>query len=84
MSSLPAHEPVPSVDTLLRRVVDHGERVVLRRGNDAVAIIPVEDLQLLEDLEDARDAADFERALAEDDGERVSWDEAKARLGLFD
>lgn len=70
MASLPAPD---SYDEDLGEVVDRvgreGERIVVtRHGRPVAAVIPVEDLDLLEDLEDARDAADITHALAEDDG----------------
>lgn len=82
MSGLPARQHGDELDAVIRRVVDGDERVVVHRGRDAVAVIPVEDLELLEAFEDARDAADFERALVEDDGERIPHEELKTRLGL--
>ena len=36
----------------------------------------------LERLEDELDARDLAQALEEDDGARISWNEAKADLGL--
>ena len=68
------------------RVAYQGERVRIdRRGAPSVAIIPIEDLELLEFLEDQIDIDAAEKALAEmkTQGEKpVPWDEVKARLGL--
>lgn len=51
---------------ILNRVAYRGERIVLhRRGKDAAALVPVEDLQLLEDLKDRIDAHEAKRVLAE-------------------
>lgn len=36
----------------------------------------------LERLEDELDERDLKEAIAEDDGERISWNEAKKSLGL--
>jgi hypothetical protein len=42
------------------------ERVVLRRrGKEVAALVPMDDLRLLEDLEDRIDLADARAALAE-------------------
>jgi PHD/YefM family antitoxin component YafN of YafNO toxin-antitoxin module len=68
------------------RVAYRGERVRIdRRGAPSVAIIPIEDLELLEFIEDQIDVAAAEKALAEmkANGETpVAWEDVKARLGL--
>ena len=52
------------------------ERVgVTRHGKLTAVVISVADLELLEELEAARDAAEFAAAKAADDGQRVSLDE---------
>ena len=57
------------------------ERVgVTRYGKLAAVVISVEDLELLERLEDARDLAEFRAAKAADDGSRISLDELAAEL----
>lgn len=68
----------------LNRVRYGGERVVLhRRGKDVAAIVPVEDLELLEELEDRIDIEKARAALkeAEHNG-TVPWKEVKKKLGL--
>jgi len=58
------------------------ERFVLtRRGKELVAIVPVEDLALLEELEDQMDIEAAKAALAESD-ERVSYQDLRRELGL--
>ena len=58
------------------------ERFVLtRRGKELVAIVPVEDLALLEELEDQMDVEAAKAALAESD-ERVSYQDLRRELGL--
>ena len=50
----------------VNRVAYGGERVVLqRRGKEVAAVVPIEDLKLLEALEDRMDLADARAALAE-------------------
>lgn len=50
----------------LNRVAFGKERVVLRRrGKDIAAVVPIDDLRLLEELEDRIDLADARAALAE-------------------
>ncbi len=60
------------------------ERIVLtRNGKNVAAIVPIEDLETLEELENKLDAEAVKEAWAEqgDDPAR-SWDEVKAELGL--
>ena len=64
--------------------VAKGERFLLRRHNKSVAaIVPVEDLALLQAIEDRRDAEAARAALEDVEvNGTVPWDEIKARLGL--
>ena len=58
------------------------ERFVLtRRGKKLAAIIPVEDLELLEELGDRMDGEAAKAALGESD-ERVSYQDLRRELGL--
>lgn len=69
---------------ICNRVAFGKERVVIgRHGKNRVAVIPYEDLQLLEELEDRLDLRAALAALkeAEDEG-TVAWDDAKRDLGL--
>jgi len=77
-----------SLADILNRAEYRGERVVIhRRGKDAAAIIPIEDLRLLERLieeaEDRLDVAAARAALAESD-ERIPYTEVRRNLGLTD
>ena len=65
----------------LNRVAYKGERIVLeRRGKDVAALVPVEDLELLELLEDRMDLEAARKALKEHGS--ISLDELKAELGI--
>jgi len=67
---------------LFTRVVTEGDRVVIERhGHERVAIVPIEDVETLERLEDEADIAAAEAALAESD-KRIPWEQVKADLGL--
>jgi len=67
---------------IINRASFDKERIVLtRRGKNLVAIIPVEDLELLEELEDRMDVAAAKAALAESN-ERVSYEDMRRELGL--
>ena len=65
----------------INRVAYRKERIVLRRrGKDVVAIVPLEDLARLEELEDRLDVDDAREALAEAD--RIPYERARRELGL--
>ncbi|HUS47089.1 MAG TPA: type II toxin-antitoxin system prevent-host-death family antitoxin [Phycisphaerae bacterium] len=67
---------------LFTRVVTRRERVVIERhGHERAAIVPVEDMEALERLEDQLDVAAAEAALAESD-DRIPWERVKKDLGL--
>jgi prevent-host-death family protein len=65
----------------LNRVRYQGERVVVeRRGKGVAALVPVEDLELLQALEDRIDLAAARKALKEPG--RIPWEKVKKDLGL--
>jgi prevent-host-death family protein len=67
----------------LNRVTYRGERVVIqKRGKPVAALVPVEDLRLLEQLEDRLDLEAARQALAEAKGRRIPWPTLKRQLGL--
>jgi prevent-host-death family protein len=70
----------------VNRVAYGRERIVLhRRGRDLAALVPMEDLILLEELEDRLDVEGTERILAEAKAKRqrpIPWKTAKKKLGL--
>jgi len=67
---------------LFTRVITKGERVVIERhGHERAALVPIDDVQALQRLEDRLDVAEAEKALAESD-ERVPWEQVKEDLGL--
>ncbi|MBE9487371.1 MAG: type II toxin-antitoxin system Phd/YefM family antitoxin [Chloroflexi bacterium] len=71
----------------LSEVVDRArythDRVILtKRGREVGAIISIEDLKLLEMLEDQLDIKEARQALEESQGERISYDEVRNKLGL--
>ena len=72
--------------SIVKKAAQDKERIVLtKRGKDFVALVPIEDMRLLEDLEDRLDLEDARAALAEakaDTTPSVSWDRLKAELGL--
>jgi prevent-host-death family protein len=70
-----------ALSDVINRVVYQGERIVLERhGKDVVALVPVADLELLEELEDRIDLEEARKRLKERG--RIPWDKIKERLGL--
>ena len=69
---------------LVNRSAYGKDRVVLtRRGKGVVAVVPIEDLKLLEAMEDRLDIEDIEKALADPENKRaIPWDKVKKDLGL--
>ena len=65
----------------INRVAYAGERIVLeRRGKGVVALVSMEDLALLEEMEDKADIRAAKKALKEKGG--VTLDEYKKKHGL--
>jgi prevent-host-death family protein len=68
----------------INRVAYSGERIVLeRRGKAVAAIVPIADLEFLQELENRTDL-DAARAALADTGKHgaVPWEKIKADLGL--
>lgn len=79
--SVPSKDLRDSLADVLGAVAYGSERVgVTRHGKLTAVVISVDDLELLEELEAARDVAEFAAARAADDGERVSLDELRAEV----
>jgi prevent-host-death family protein len=67
---------------LVNRSAYGKERIVLtRRGKSVAAVVPIEDLELLEEIEDRLDVEAARKALAEP-GENLALDDVKRLLGL--
>ena len=82
MNRIPASKARERLAEILNDVAGRGARVILHRhGKDVAAVIPVEDLALLESLEDRYDVEAARAALAKSD-ERVAWSDLKKELGL--
>lgn len=68
---------------IIDRVERKRERIVLhRRGKDVAALVPVEDLALLEELEERQDVEEAKRRLADPAETSVSYQQARKALGL--
>jgi len=69
---------------IINRAAFGKERVILtRRGKEIVAVVPIEDVKLLEALEDRIDLEEARSALLEAKKKgTVSWQKIKKDLGL--
>ena len=69
---------------IINRAAFGKERVTLtRRGKEIVAVVPIEDVKLLEALEDKIDLEEARAALAETKKKgTVSWEKIKNELGI--
>ena len=69
---------------LVNRAAYGHERVrVVRRGREIAAIVPIEDVELLERLEDEFDLKAARAALADpENAVPIPWEQVKADLGL--
>jgi len=67
----------------VNRVRYRGERIVIQKhGCPVAALVPVEDLALIQELEDRIDLEAARKALAEANGKFISWETVKRKLGL--
>lgn len=81
-SSVSARQLRAELSSIVGRVAFGHERIGLtRNGKLAAVVIGVDDLELLEQLEDAQDLAAYRSAKAEDDGTRVSLSDLRDELG---
>jgi len=84
MKNVTTAEARKNLSELLNRAAYGGERfVVTRHGKELVAIVPLEDLTLLDRLKTFLQARDFESALKEmAEAGTVPWDDVRRDLGL--
>jgi prevent-host-death family protein len=82
MTSLSVSKLRADLADAINRVAYRKERVIIeRQGKQLVALVPVEDLKWLEEMENQVlvEAAD---AALQEGGERVSWEQVKREAGL--
>ena len=84
MGQMTATEARDDFAAVVNRAAFGKERVLLtRRGRELAAVVPLEDVVLLEALEDYLDVAAARQALANpENDERIPWEQVKAGLGL--
>lgn len=84
MSELPITDAREDLAEVVNRVAYGHERVRLtRRGKPLAAVVPIEDVELLERLEDQADLDAMREALADPaNAEPIPWEQVKTELGL--
>ena len=84
MARLAASKVLECFSDTINRVAYGRERVILhRRGKEIAAVVPMEDLKLLEALEDRVDLKEARRSLAHAKKHgTIPWEKVKASLGL--
>jgi len=84
MARLAASKVREGFSDTINRVAYGRERVILhRRGKEVAAVVPMEDLKLLEALEDRIDLDEARRSLAHAKKHgTIPWEKVKAGLGL--
>ena len=81
MSKITAVNARQQFADIINRSAYAKERIVLtRRGKDLAAVVPIEDLKLLEEIEDRIDLEAARKALKESGS--IPWEKVKAELGL--
>jgi prevent-host-death family protein len=82
MTRIAATEARTDFAEIVNKVAFRGERITLHRhGKDVAAIVPIEDLQLLEALEDRMDL-EAARAALKEKTPSIPWNQLKKQLGL--
>lgn len=84
MSKLSVSEAREDFSEVINQVSYNRKRIVLhRRGKALVALIPVEDLEILEAIEDSLDIEQAQKALREANKKgTIPWTKLKKELGL--
>ncbi len=58
-----------------------GKRIVVtRKGKAVAAVVPIQDLEAIQALEDHKDVTEAKRILSDPESEFIPWDEAKKEL----
>ncbi|MBZ0257093.1 type II toxin-antitoxin system Phd/YefM family antitoxin [bacterium] len=82
MADLSTSDIRKDLSETINRVMYNKERITLNRHGKKVAVlVPVEDLELLEKIEQERDLRAARKAVKEK-GKNVPWKQAKNELGL--
>jgi prevent-host-death family protein len=84
MTRLSVSQLRAELSTAVNRVAFGKEHIVIhRQGRDVVAIVPLEDLELLDQIEDRLLLEEARTALEDPENQdRIPWEQVKAELGL--
>lgn len=84
MNSISISDATDQLSDLITRVAVDNERIILTANDrQLVALVPIEDVEFLEELEDRLDLEEARVVLAEVEREgTIPWEQVKARLGL--
>lgn len=83
MTTISTTEAENNFIDLIRRTAQYKERVILTHdGEELAVLVPIEDAQLLEELEDRLDVAEAKRILADPEEDRIPFEQVIAELGL--
>jgi prevent-host-death family protein len=79
-AKLTASEARQNFSDILNRAAYGGERVIVHRGKKPVAaVVPIEDFEMLEQIEDRADLEEVRKRLKES---TIPWAKIKKELGL--
>ena len=86
MTRLSVTDARDKLSETVNQVMYRGDRILLdRHGKAVAALVSIEDLELLEELENRMDLEDAREALREVESEgSIPWETVKARLGIGD
>jgi len=83
MTEIPVAAARKNFSDAVNRVAYGKDRVILkRRGKGVAAMVPMEDLQLIEQMEETIDLAEARKVLANARDKTIPWEKAKKQLGL--
>ena len=81
MTTVTPSEVRAHLSDMLSKIARKGNRVVVTRGGKKfAALVPLDDLEFFEKLEDRMDIEDAKTALKESGS--IPWEKVKANLGL--
>jgi PHD/YefM family antitoxin component YafN of YafNO toxin-antitoxin module len=82
MTRLSASQLREELATIINKVAFGRERIVLQRNHkDVAALVSMEDLALLQELEHRADLVEMKKAM-EEPGPNIPWEDAKKELGI--
>ncbi len=84
MSSASLQEIQTDLPAFLKRTTENHERIIVQEnGKEVAALVPLQDIQALEEIEDRLDLEDALASLAEArNGNTTSWEAVKKELNF--